>query len=166
MATHADLDADAAISALGLSPHPEGGWFAETWRHHPEDGSRGDGTAIYFLLREGESSHWHTVDAVEIWHHHAGAPLDLRIAESSDGPVRTLRLGPDLTAGERPQGIVPAGAWQAARPGRGRSPGRLHGDPGVRLRGVRAGPARVGARRRRSRLRLGPGRRPLTDSTG
>lgn len=116
MAPHADLDADAAISALGLSPHPEGGWFAETWRHQPEDGSRGDGTAIYFLLGDGESSHWHTVDAVEIWHHHAGAPLDLRIAESADGPVRTVRLGPDLAAGERPQGIVPAGAWQAARP--------------------------------------------------
>ena len=116
MATHADLDAAAAIATLGLSPHPEGGWFAETWRHDPGDGSRGDGTAIYFLLQEDEASHWHTVDAVEIWHHHAGAPLDLLIAESGDGPVRTLRLGPDLVAGERPQGIVPAGAWQAARP--------------------------------------------------
>lgn len=113
---HIPLDADAAIAALGLRPHPEGGWFAETWRDAPADGGRGAGTAIYFLLRAEESSHWHRVDATEIWHHHAGGPLDLLIADDDAGPVRTVRLGPDLAAGQRPQGIVPAGAWQAARP--------------------------------------------------
>lgn len=110
------LDPAAAIEALGLEPHPEGGWFAETWRDAPADGSRGTGTAIYFLLEADQASHWHTVDAVEVWHHHAGAPLDLLVAPSDDGPVHTQRLGPDLAAGERPQGRVPAGAWQAARP--------------------------------------------------
>lgn len=110
------LDADAVVAALGLQPHPEGGWFAETWRDAPADGSRGAGTAIYFLLRAGERSHWHRVDATEIWHHHAGAPLDLLVATDDDGPVHTHRLGSDLAAGHRPQGIVPAGSWQAARP--------------------------------------------------
>ncbi len=116
MASPTDLDPDAAIAALGLAPHPEGGWYAETWRDAPEDGSRGHGTAIYFLLRDGEVSHWHRVDAVEIWHHLSGAPLDLRVADTAEGPVRTTRLGPDLARGQRPQGLVPAGAWQAARP--------------------------------------------------
>ena len=111
-----DLDADTAIALLGLQPHPEGGWFAETWRDEPADGSRGSGTAIYFLLRADERSHWHTVDAVEIWHHLAGAPLDLMVADSPAGPVRTQRLGPDLAGGQRPQGQVPTGAWQAAQP--------------------------------------------------
>jgi len=110
------LDADAAIATLGLAPHPEGGWFAETWRDEPAGGGRGTGTAIYFLLKADEASHWHRVDAVEIWHHHAGAPVDLQLADDEHGPVRTLRLGPDLAAGERPQVIVPVGAWQAARP--------------------------------------------------
>lgn len=110
------LDPDAAIAALGLQPHPEGGWFAETWRDLPPDGGRGAGTAIYFLLKADEASHWHRVDATEIWHHHAGGPLHLHIADDDGAPVRVLRLGPDLAAGERPQGIVPAGAWQAARP--------------------------------------------------
>lgn len=112
----APLDAAAVIAALGLQPHPEGGWYAETWRDAPADGSRGVGTAIYFLLEADQVSHWHRVDAVEIWHHHAGGPLDLRVAVDDAGPVETTRLGPDLAAGQRPQGLVPAGAWQAARP--------------------------------------------------
>lgn len=112
----APLDAEAAIAALGLAPHPEGGWYAETWRDAPADGSRGAGTAIVFLLGADETSHWHRVDATEIWLHHAGAPLDLLVADDDGGPVRTVRLGPDLAAGHRPQGVVPAGAWQAARP--------------------------------------------------
>lgn len=125
---------------MGLRPHPEGGWFAETWRHSPTDGSRGDGTAIYFLLREGESSHWHTVDAVEIWHHHGGAPLDLLVADSDEGPVRVLRLGPDLAAGERPQGLVPAGAWQAARPVDGASLVSCTVTPAFRFEGFTLAP--------------------------
>jgi predicted cupin superfamily sugar epimerase len=105
------MDADEIIDALELRPHPEGGWFAETWRD--EGRPRGAGTAIYFLLRAGERSHWHRVDAAETWHHYAGAPLELAIARDG-GPVTTAVLGIDLAAGQRPQATVPAGAWQAA----------------------------------------------------
>jgi hypothetical protein len=105
------VDADDIIETLGLQPHPEGGWFSETWR----DGAvpRGAGTAIYFLLRAGERSHWHRVDASETWHHYCGAPLELRVAAPGDEVVTKL-LGSDLAAGQRPQATVPAGAWQAA----------------------------------------------------
>lgn len=101
---------DDIIALLGLQPHPEGGYYAETWRHQPDDGGRGAGTAIYYLLRAGEKSHWHRVDAAEMWHFYAGGPLELRI-----GP-ETVVLGTDLAAGQRPQWVVPAGVWQAARP--------------------------------------------------
>lgn len=107
-------DADAIIRQLGLQPHPEGGHYRETYRHLAEDGGRGAMTAIYFLLRAGEISHWHRVDAAEIWHFYAGAPLDLSIAEDGARP-RTLMLGPDLANGQAPQVIVPPGAWQSAR---------------------------------------------------
>ena len=108
----ASLTADAIIVLLELQPHPEGGFFRETFRETAPDGGRGASTAIYFLLRAGERSHWHKVDASEIWHWHAGAPLRLSIAEGADR--RDLLLGPDLAAGERPQGVVPPFAWQAA----------------------------------------------------
>jgi predicted cupin superfamily sugar epimerase len=104
------LPAAAVIAALGLAPHPEGGHFRETWRDAPADGSRGAGTAILFLLAEGDSSHWHRVDAAELWIWQAGAPLELRT------PAATTILGPNLAAGHALQGIVPAHAWQAARP--------------------------------------------------
>ncbi|WP_426035229.1 cupin domain-containing protein [Brevundimonas sp. DC300-4] len=100
------------IALLDLKPHPEGGHYRETFRDPHEIGGRSAGTAIYFLLAEGEASHWHRVDAAEIWHFHAGAPLELRIADPAE---RRMVLGPDLRAGERPQGVVPTGAWQAAR---------------------------------------------------
>lgn len=103
------------IARLGLAPHPEGGWFAETWRHDPGDGSRGAGSAIYFLLRRGEVSRWHRVDATEVWHFYAGSPLELRVV-AGHGDRRTVVLGPDVAAGQRPQAVVPAGAWQTARP--------------------------------------------------
>ncbi|MGE0717212.1 MAG: cupin domain-containing protein [Alphaproteobacteria bacterium] len=105
--------ADAVIAALGLQPHPEGGHFAETYRHVPPEGGRGAMTAIYFLLKAGERSHWHRVDADEIWFWHAGAPLRLSIA-AADGTIADHRLGPDVSGGERPQRLVPADAWQAA----------------------------------------------------
>lgn len=109
------MNADELIATLELSPHPEGGHYRETWRHVPEAGGRGSGTAIYFLLRGGERSRWHRVDACEIWHHYIGVPLELEIRE--DGGVATgLRLGPDVELGARPQCVVPAGAWQTARP--------------------------------------------------
>ena len=107
-----DAAASAIIAALTLTAHPEGGHYRETWRDAPPGGGRGAGTAIYFLLARGERSHWHRVDATEIWHWYAGSPLLLTVAAGA-GPAVT-RLGPDLVGGERPQLIVPAGAWQAA----------------------------------------------------
>ena len=110
----AALTADDVIRLLDLKPHPEGGHFRETFRDARQvDGARAASTAIYFLLARGERSHWHRVDAAEIWHWHAGAPLDLEIAE--EGRRQRIRLGSDLAAGERPQAIVPAHAWQAAQ---------------------------------------------------
>jgi uncharacterized protein len=107
------LSAAEIIRLLELKPHPEGGHFRETFRDPRvrEDG-RAHSTAIYFLLAAGERSHWHRIDAVEIWHFHAGSPLALQIADA--GRIQTIRLGCDLTAGERPQAVVPAGTWQAA----------------------------------------------------
>ena len=115
MAPAQQMSADEVIALLGLTPHPEGGAFRETFRdvRAVDDTGRGASTAIYFLLRVGELSRWHRVDAAEIWHWHAGAPLELRIAE--DDGRRDLVLGPDLRRAERPQGVVPAGAWQQAR---------------------------------------------------
>lgn len=101
------------INALSLRPHPEGGWYAETWRADTSDGQRASGTAIYYLLEAGQRSHWHRLDATEIWHYYAGAPLKLSISE--DGQTQNdLILGPNLAKSEHPQVIVPPGAWQAA----------------------------------------------------
>lgn len=112
------LDADRIIDMLGLIAHPEGGWYAETWRPPPPVGaSRPASTAIYYLLRAGESSHWHRVDATEVWHFYAGEPLELRLAPNDGhGPAEAHVLGTDLDRGERPQIVVPDGWWQAARP--------------------------------------------------
>ncbi|MCX7645145.1 MAG: cupin domain-containing protein [Rhodobacteraceae bacterium] len=107
-------DADALIAAFGLAPHPEGGWYAETWRAPAPPGARPASTAILFLLRAGERSHWHRVDADEIWLWHAGAPLVLSTAADAAGPAARSVLGPAAAAGERPQAVVPAGHWQAA----------------------------------------------------
>lgn len=110
------LTAAEVIARLGLMPHPEGGYFRETFRdqRRTEEG-RAVSTAIYFLLPAQQRSHWHRVDAVEMWHWHAGAPLELSIALADTGPVEHHRLGADLMAGEEPQRLVPHGAWQAAR---------------------------------------------------
>lgn len=105
-------DPRAIIGQLGLAPHPEGGWYRETWREGTE--GRGHATAIYFLLEAGQRSHWHRVDAAELWLFHAGTPIDLRIARGGNGPVETIRIGADVMGGEHPQGLVPAGWWQAA----------------------------------------------------
>jgi len=103
------------IRLLDLKPHPEGGHFRETFRDTRTDSQgRAASTAIYFLLARGERSHWHRVDAVEIWHWHAGAPLALETAARDSGPVARVTLGPDLAADQRPQAIVPAHVWQAA----------------------------------------------------
>ena len=102
------------IARLELRPHPEGGHYRETFRDQTTDANgRSRSTLIYFLLARGERSHWHRIDAVEIWHFYAGDPLILRIA--NDGGIQhVVRLGPDIAVGDRPQAIVPAQAWQAA----------------------------------------------------
>jgi predicted cupin superfamily sugar epimerase len=108
------LTAAEIIRLLDLKPHPEGGHYRQTFKDSKTiDGARSVSTAIYFLLARGERSHWHRVDAVEIWHWHAGAPLALDIATTERR--ERIMLGNDLAAGERPQGIVSAHAWQAAR---------------------------------------------------
>ena len=107
------LSASDVIRLLALKPHPEGGHFRETFCD-TVGGARGASTAIYFLLARGERSHWHRVDAAEVWHHYAGAPLALEIATGKRAPIERVTLGPDLAAGERPQAVVPADAWQAA----------------------------------------------------
>ncbi len=105
------MTAEQIIETLGLQPHPEGGWYCQTWA---ADGpGRPTGTAIYFLLKAGEVSHWHKVDADEIWHHYAGADLTLSIAETRQGPAKDHCLSPDLTTG-RPQILVPKDHWQRA----------------------------------------------------
>lgn len=110
------LSAEEVVRLLGLLPHPEGGAYRETFRAPAPDASdteRGASTAIYYLLRSGELSAWHRVDADEVWHHYAGATLELALSEG--GERTALRLGKDLAAGERPQAVVPAGVWQSAR---------------------------------------------------
>ena len=100
------------IARLDIKPHPEGGHYRETFRDAHKVNGRAASTAILFLLARGERSHWHRVDAVEIWHWHAGAPLKLSIVDGSKEEI--IRLGGDIRAGEIPQVIVPARAWQAA----------------------------------------------------
>lgn len=109
------LTADEVAERLALAPHPEGGAFRETWRDDPGDDRRGAGTAILYLLRDGEVSHWHRVDAAEVWHFHDGAALELRRAPDERTPPTTARLGVDLVAGDEPQLVVPVGWWQSAR---------------------------------------------------
>ena len=111
----AQLSAGEVVLRLGLSPHPEGGWFVETFRDEGDEGGRAASTAIYFLLEAGQASRWHRVnDAAEVWHHYAGAPLRLSLAPAEGGGVLQLVLGPELAAGQRPQAVCPRGAWQSA----------------------------------------------------
>jgi uncharacterized protein len=112
---HPSTDPARIIDLLGMQPHPEGGHFVETYREHRPGGQRGPVTLIYFLLQAGERSHWHTVDAVEMWHWYAGGALELSISRDAT-TVERVTLGPDLFGGERPQATIPALAWQAARP--------------------------------------------------
>jgi uncharacterized protein len=108
-----ELSAAEVIALLELSPHPEGGHFRETFRdRRTVDDGRAASTAIYYLLARGEHARWHRVDVAEVFHWHAGAPLELEIVDGAD--AKAVRLGSDLRAGERPQAVVPAGAWQQA----------------------------------------------------
>ncbi len=114
-------DARPIIDQLGLSPHPEGGWYVETWRSDvtiagAEGGERASATAIYFLLESHQHSAWHRVDASEIWLWHMGDPLLVSQKRQHDGEPHSAILGPDLAAGQRPQFLVPAHQWQATTP--------------------------------------------------
>src|SRR6266481_6440098 len=107
------LTAAEILTRLELRPHPEGGHYRDTFRDNAADANgRAASTAIYFLLARGERSQWHCIDAAEVWHYYAGHALALHIADGRN--THTIRLGPDLGAGEVPQAIVPAHAWQAA----------------------------------------------------
>ncbi|WP_395006816.1 cupin domain-containing protein [Cypionkella sp.] len=105
------MEADQIIAKLGLAPHPEGGWYRQTWVG-PKVAGRAVGTAIHFLLKAGEASHWHRVDADEIWLWHAGAKLELSLGTDR---ARSVILGPDVLGGDQVQAVVPQGWWQAAR---------------------------------------------------
>jgi len=107
-----ELTADQIIARLDLAPHPEGGYYRRTWV--AGNAGRATGTCIYFLLKAGQETHWHAVDAVEIWHYYAGASLILSCAPTLAGPAVDQHLGPDIGAGQLPQAIVPEGHWQKA----------------------------------------------------
>ena len=132
------------IAKLALKPHPEGGHYRETFRDTHLIAGRPASTAILFLLARGERSHWHRIDAVEIWHYYAGAPLKLEIVDGSKEEI--VRLGADIHGGEAPQVTVPARAWQAAESLGDWTLGRLHRGAGLHLRHVRAAPQKTGRR--------------------
>jgi len=116
-----ETSAARLIEQLQLEPHPEGGWYRETWRAASgnaanEPDGRAAGTAILFLLKAGEASHWHRVDAEELWIWQAGDPLELRLAKDDFAPVTSVHLGVDIAGGQAPQGVVATGHWQATRP--------------------------------------------------
>lgn len=110
------MTAQELITRLVLSPHPEGGWYRETWRAATTDGERPAGTAILFLLEAGQMSHWHSVDASEIWLWHAGDCLRLSTAPDAHGPIQNAILSADILSGHAVQHVVPAGHWQSADP--------------------------------------------------
>ena len=110
------MTAEELIRTLDLAPHPEGGWYRETYRSAAGPGERGAATAVAYVIQPGHHSHWNRVDADEMWLWHSGDALDLMIAESDDGPARTLRLGGAVEKGEQPQVVIPKGQWQSASP--------------------------------------------------
>lgn len=110
------MNAEKLIKALNLAPHPEGGWYRETWRADAVDGERAAASAVYYLIQPGQRSHWNRVDAHEIWLWHAGQPIDVSVAETDSAAHHIVRLGGQLDEGEVPQLIVPAGHWQSAEP--------------------------------------------------
>ncbi len=109
----AGMPAEDVIARLALCPHPEGGFYREVFRDRPAGGGRGALTIIFYLLRSGEQSAWHRIDAVEVWHHYSGAPLRLCLSDDGVG-VRSFILGGDLVAGQHPHAVVPAHVWQSA----------------------------------------------------
>ena len=133
--------AAALIARLAMSPHPEGGWYRETWRAEAELGERAGGSAILFLLTAGQRSHWHTVDAAELWLWHAGTPLALLTAPAEAGPITDRQLGPDILAGETPQLLVEARHWQSAEARHGWALGSCVVVPAFDYAGFRLAPS-------------------------
>ena len=114
MSDSSELLARDVIALLGLQKHPEGGWYRETFRDARVDAQgRAASTLIYYLLEAGDVSEWHRVDAAEVWHWHAGAPLVITVSPNGHD-ASAHHLGNALTAGQRPQFVVPAGWWQTA----------------------------------------------------
>lgn len=109
-----DLSGNEVIRLLDLQPHPEGGWYRQTFQDTPSESDRPASTAIYFLLQADERSAWHKIDAVEVWHYYAGAPIALTLSTPDGQGATVYVLGPDLRAGQRPQVVVPTGWWQTA----------------------------------------------------
>jgi predicted cupin superfamily sugar epimerase len=107
------------IDSLGLARHPEGGWYRETWRAAPAGAQRSAGTSILFLLESGQRSHWHRVDATELWIFQAGHALTLSTADADTDAISSIRLGADVRAGEQPQHVIAPGQWQSAQAGDG-----------------------------------------------
>ena len=108
------MTADQIIKFLQLQPHPEGGWYKQTWKSEDTLSGRASGTSIYFLLKAGEISHWHKIDSVEIWHYYDGSPLILRIANEDNNEIATKILGPNLAKSQSPQILVNKNLWQSA----------------------------------------------------
>ncbi|KQY29447.1 cupin [Caulobacter sp. Root487D2Y] len=109
-----DLSGNEIIRLLDLQPHPEGGWYRQTFKDMPAEEGRPSSTAIYYMLQAEERSAWHKIDAVEVWHYYAGAPLSLTLSPPDGQAAASHILGPDLRAGARPQIVVPTGWWQTA----------------------------------------------------
>ena len=126
-------EADRLIRLLDLKPHPEGGWYRETWRTPSPDGKRAAASAVYYLIQPGQRSHWNRVDADEMWLWHAGDAVEVAITKSDLGAAHKVRLGGKIEAGEHPQVIVPAGQWQSADP---KHPSQLWYDRNGKLLGA------------------------------
>jgi len=109
-----DLSGNQVIRLLDLQPHLEGGWFRQTFKDTPAETDRPSSTAIYYMLQAEERSAWHRIDAVEVWHYYAGAPLSLTLSPPDGQGATVHMLGPDLRNGARPQVVVPTGWWQTA----------------------------------------------------
>jgi len=134
------MTAKDLIDRLNLQPHPEGGWYRQTWITTASSGARASGTAIYYLLEADQRSHWHRVDADEIWHFYAGSPLILSLSDTAEGPATDHILGPSVADGEVPQIVVPKDVWQAAKSTGGWSLVGCTVSPGFQFEGFELAP--------------------------
>lgn len=129
------------IRQLELQPHPEGGWYRETWRAPAPGAARASATSIYFLLEEGQRSHWHKVDASEIWLWHAGSPVVISTSPTDTGPVMDILLGGNILVGETPQHLIEPDHWQSAYASTGWTLVSCIVSPGFEFEGFELAPA-------------------------